>query len=413
VRSCATILHEARQQLLKKDISAEECGRLLNLLGLLISGMGDTAIQDGDFSSSLLEGILQNSNLIALIERQAVELEALKHIMRNLTTTLDLQVVLDQVVREAMYLIKDSREVRIYLYEDASLVFGAALDENGAKNKQVSIPRPLGLSYSVARQKQMIVVEDMETHVLFVNSPKVSKGSIIGMPLIVEERVVGVMNLMRNHKGKFTQSQIQLLTLLADQTAIAIHNAHLHQVLNWQARSDAVTQLPNRRALDERLDEAIHHSNFSGRPFSVVMMDLDGFKTINDTFGHDVGDDVLRQIANSLKASLRSTDFLARYGGDEMTLILTNTNLSQAGEVTQKILNRLKNFHIHLPNGQTTRLGISGGIALYPKHAKTAPALLRAADEALYRAKKNARGTFVAAPSQTGQLFVPQESAFS
>jgi len=212
------------------------------------------------------------------------------------------------------------------------------------------------------------------------------------------------MNLVRSRKGEFTQPEIRLLTLLADQAAIAINNAHLHQVVSQQARSDTVTRLPNRRALDERLDEAIHQANRSRHPFSVVIMDVDGFKSINDSFGHDVGDDVLRQIADSLKNSLRVTDFLARYGGDEMSLVLPNTDLVQAGIVTGKIQNQLWRLRIRIPNKRTTRLSVSGGIAIYPNHALTAPGLLRAADEALYQAKKRARGTFLEAPNRTGEL---------
>ena len=101
------------------------------------------------------------------------------------------------------------------------------------------------------------------------------------------------------------------------------------------------------------------------------MMDLDEFKIINDTFGHDIGDDVLRQIANTLKKTLRTSDFLARYGGDEMTLVLSDTELSQACIVTQKIQDQLLNLSIQLPGGQVTRLSVSGGIVVYPSHADT------------------------------------------
>jgi diguanylate cyclase (GGDEF)-like protein len=127
------------------------------------------------------------------------------------------------------------------------------------------------------------------------------------------------------------------------------------------------------------------------------MMDLDGFKIINDTYGHKIGDEVLQQVANSMEKSLRSTDFLARYGGDEWTLVLTETNLTQAQVVIQKIQNGLRNNPVHLPDGKTTTIGVSGGVALYPVHADTAPGLIRAADEALYRAKKNSRGKFLVA----------------
>lgn len=397
MRSSDTILREARQELLKREVPAEERERLLHLLSLLITSIGDTTVLNEDFSAVLMELVLNNGNLATIVGHQAAELDALKHITRNLTSTLELQVVLNQVVQEAMYLIKNSDEAHIHLYQDGDLVFGASLDVNGMMNQQVSKPIPDGLSQSVVHKKQTIVVEDMEANDLFADEIKKWKGSIIGIPLMKGERVVGTMNLVRSCKGEFSQPEIRLLAMLADQAAIAINNAHLHQAVNRQARSDTVTRLPNRRALDERLDMIIRRSNRSGYPFTVVMMDLDGFKIINDEFGHDTGDDVLRQVAEALKKSLRATDFLARYGGDEMTLVLSDTNLTQAGIVANKIKNHLKSFRISLPNGKTTKLSVSGGIAAFPRHADTAPGLLRAADEALYRAKQHARGTFLTA----------------
>lgn len=359
--------------------------------------MDDTMIQDETFSMHLVDVLADKGNLLMLIQRQAAELDALKRITLNLTSSLDLQAVLDGVVKEAMQLVKDAQDAHIYLFQEEKLVFGASLNKDGEKNVQFSETRPDGLIGTVAREKKTIIVEDMMNHPLYKGVPKTWRGSIVGIPLNMGSRVVGVMNLARTSPGEFNQSEIRLLTLLADQAAIAIVNAHLHAAVGHQARSDVLTKLPNRRALDERLDKAITQSIYSGNPFSVVMMDLDGFKIINDTYGHEVGDEVLRQVATSMEKSLRSTDFLARYGGDEWTLVLTETNLTQAQVVIQKIQNGLRNNPIHLPDGKITYIGISGGVALYPLHADTAPGLIRAADEALYRAKKSSRGQFLVA----------------
>ena len=107
-----------------------------------------------------MEMVINNGNMATIVGRQAAELDALKHITRNLTSTLELQVVLNQVVQEAMYLIKNSDEALIHLYEDGKLVFGASLDVNGMMNQQVSKSIPDGLSLSVVQQKQTIVIED-------------------------------------------------------------------------------------------------------------------------------------------------------------------------------------------------------------------------------------------------------------
>jgi diguanylate cyclase (GGDEF)-like protein len=407
LKSQPEVLREAHQRLQQSDLPVDEQGRILDMIASLISSMDNATIQDSNFLTLLIETFADHGNLLMIIERQAAELDALKRITFNLTSNLDLKCVLDAVVSEALHLVKDADEAHIHLYDKDKLIFGASLDQNGVKDRQMSIPRPDGLTRTVALKKQMTIIEDMSNHPLYVNAPKPRNGSIIGIPLIMDSEVVGVMNLVRSHKGEFSLSEIRLLTLLADQAALAIKNAHLHQAVTEQARQDVLTSLPNRRALDERLDESISQSRLTGRPFSVVMMDLDGFKNINDTYGHETGDSVLKQVAACLFRNLRSSDFLARYGGDEMTLVLPDTDLPQAGFVSQKLLDSLRALNIRLPNGETTNIGVSGGIALFPRHAETAPGLLRAADEALYNAKKHARGTFQPARNQTGTLSGP------
>jgi two-component system, cell cycle response regulator len=397
LKSHTGILREARHRLEQNAIPIDAQERLIELLNLLLTIMDDSILQDGSIATRLVEVLADKGNLLLLMQRQAAELDALKRITLNLTSSLDLQSVLDGVVQEAMHLVKDAHDAHIYLFQEEKLVFGAALNDKGEKNIQFSVPRLDGLTGTVAREKKIIIVEDMTNHPLYEDVPNSWLGSIIGIPLQMSTRVIGVMNLARTIPGEFNQSEIRLLTLLADQAAIAIINARLHEAVSHQARSDMLTSLPNRRALDERLDKAIINSTYSGNPFCVVMMDLDGFKVINDSYGHEVGDDVLRQVAILMEKSLRSTDFLARYGGDEWTLILSETNLTQAQVVIQKIQNGIRNNPIHLPDGKTILIGITGGIALYPEHADTAPGLIRASDEALYRAKKSCRGQFLVA----------------
>ncbi len=345
----------------------------------------------------LVEVFSKNGKLLSIIQQQAAELDALKRIALNLTSSLEVQVVLESVVKEAMRLVEDAEDAHIYLYQDGKISFGASLAADGRKNEQFAEPRPHGLTYKVAQTGQLIVVEDMTNHPLFQDAPSAWDGSIIGIPIRMGQRVLGVMNLARRQAGPFERSQIRLLSLLADQAAIAIINARLHQAVSRQAHSDTLTGLPNRRALDEYLDRQLKHCAANGGHFCVVMMDLDGFKQINDTCGHDVGDAVLRRVAESLPQALRSSDFLARYGGDEMTLVLPETDLLQAQSVVQKIRAMMTKLDLYVGTGHRVHLGISGGIAEYPRHGRTSAALLRASDEALYQAKREGGGRFVPA----------------
>jgi len=309
--------------------------------------------------------------------------------------------VLDTVVSEALRLIKNADDVNIFLYNDGKITFGAALDSSGEKNHEYAKPRPNGLTATVARQKKMIMVEDFKTHPLFINSSRNWNGSIIGIPLIVGSRVEGVMNLARTTEGGFSKDEIRLLSMLADQAAVAIFNAGMHEHANQEARLDSLTGLPNRRALDERLEAEVKRASRSGTSLAVVMMDLDGFKAINDTYGHVVGDHVLCQAFEPLSDTLRTTDFLARYGGDELTLVLPDTDLVSARLVAEKIQEKLRSIKIETPDEKPPQLDFSGGIAIYPQHGLFASDLLRASDEALYRAKRRQRGNFLVANDPT------------
>jgi diguanylate cyclase (GGDEF)-like protein len=397
------ILAEARQKLDDLKISPSERDSLLKLIGILAASVEKYDVNDLE-TNSLVETVVNNQALLFMLKRQTEELDALKKLSINLTSSLDLPDVLDALVSEGMQLIPNARDVHIFLYKNESLSFGASLDLDGKKNVTWAKPRTTGLTSTVARKGETIIVEDMQDHHLFTNVPKSWTGSIIGIPLKVGDTVVGVMNMARSKTGGFSGSELRLLSLLADQAAVAISNASLHQMISRQAYSDTLTGLPNRRALDERLEEEVHSARRNNYSFAVVMMDLDGFKDVNDTYGHSTGDDVLRQVFKQMARGVRNTDFLARYGGDELTLILTQSDIASAKVVTQKIIEGMTKFKFTMPDKVKLKLGISGGMALFPLHARNGPDLLRAADAALYQAKKHNRGTFQMARGVTGPI---------
>ena len=403
------ILEDARRSLEKFGLegnASEEVAALLEVLLAAVqkhaSEIGDT----GDFSRALAANLVSSHSLLRLLKQQSAELDALRKLSLNLTSSLDMPTVLDAIAHEAMRLMQNARAVHIYLYRNGLLHFGAALQSDG-NNRPIAQPRKDGLTYSVAREGRIIVAEDIKTHPLFHNAPTDWSGSIISIPLKMGDNVLGVMNLSRSNTGGFSESETRLLGLLADQAAVAISNASLHQIISHKAYSDTVTGLPNRRALDERIERELLNARRTDQPFCLLMMDLDGFKNVNDTYGHGVGDQVLRVFFSYMGQGLRSSDFLARYGGDELTLIMSNTNLQAAQLVTEKLNEKVQKFFFPAPNGGKIRLGLSGGLAIYPTHGRTGAELLRAADEALYRAKRYHRGGFLVAKVGTGPLNTP------
>ncbi|MBM3124807.1 MAG: sensor domain-containing diguanylate cyclase [Chloroflexi bacterium] len=395
--------------IIEKDstIPREEKEGILKLIEAMMEAIDSTSgtRRKDDPVMTFTQEIISKHSLMTLVKRQADELDALKRLGLNLTSSLDLQTVLDAVVTEAMHLVKHARAAHIYLYHNDVLEFGASLNAEGVRNKPLSNPRPTGLTYSVATKGETMIIGDISSHPLYTGTPRSWHGSIIAIPLKFSTSTVGVMNLSRSITGNFTRAEIRLLGLLADQAAVAISNASLHKQVMEQANTDLVTGLANRRALDERLQEEIRFAKQAGSHFSVVMMDLDGFKAVNDTHGHGVGDEILHDAFNYLARNMRSTDFLARYGGDELTLIMRESGIEAAKIVTQKIINLISEFSFKIPDSdETIRLGLTAGIATYPIHSKTAGDLLRAADSALYDAKKHRRGRYIVAPNPTGPL---------
>ena len=388
----------------EQNVSELDRNTLVKLLDILTLAVEQHLPEEADQIPNLCEQLVNNHAILSLLMQQADELDTLKKLSIHLTSSLDLPDVLDAVATEAMRLIDNARDANIFLYKGFKLTFGAALNSDGIRNKPWSVPRSNGLTYTVARGGEMVIVEDMRNHPLYRTAPSDWIGSIIGLPLKVGETVVGVMNLSRKTVGGFSQSELRLLSLLSDQAAVAISNASLHQLISRQAYSDTLTGLPNRRALDERLEEEVLAARRSGYSFAVIMMDLDGFKEVNDTYGHGTGDNVLRTVFNQMARGVRNTDFLARYGGDELTLILSQTEISSAQIVSEKILEGMHKIKFSLPDGSRLKLGISGGIAIFPVHARNGSDLLRAADAALYQAKKHHRGTFQTARGITGML---------
>ena len=388
------------------SISPEEKKAILKLIQVLVEAREratDQPASDED-AKSITQEVISKHSLMATVKHQADELDALKRISLNLISNLDLQKALEAMATECMGLIKHARAVNIYLNQRGTLEFGTSLNDSGVRNKPYGAPRKDGLTHSVLKSGKQIIIEDMSKHPLYNTAPSEWHGSIIGTPLKFKDEILGVLNISRKEVGRFSRSELRLISLLADQAAVAIFNASLYKRLTQMANTDSVTGLPNRRALDERLQEEWRIADQTKSSFAVVMMDLDGFKAVNDTFGHNVGDELLYSLFNFLAQKMRNSDFLARYGGDELTLVMRNTDTEAAQAVTQKVIDLMKEYHFAFPKGKEMNLGITAGIAVYPAHAQNPSDMLRAADSALYHAKKYNRGQFVIAKGVTGHL---------
>lgn len=194
-----------------------------------------------------------------------------------------------------------------------------------------------------------------------------------------------------------SEDEIRVAEALAGYAAVILENAHAHLALAQQALYDELTELPNRRLFQDRLEQAILAANRDGRPIALLLMDLDRFKEVNDTLGHQAGDVLLSEIARRLRDALRSSDTVARLGGDEFAVILTHMRDSAGATVAaNKLLAAIAQpFAVR---GQTLQVAGSIGIALGPEHGEDPETLLRHADVAMYVAKRTGGGSTAYAP---------------
>jgi len=216
-------------------------------------------------------------------------------------------------------------------------------------------------------------------------------GRTLVVPLEVEgEGVLGLLHLSGVPSG-LRHDDRDALAILATQAAIALQNARLHERALAQASEDGLTGLINHRAFQTRLEGEVARTRRSGRPLCLMMIDLDDFRAVNNTYGHQAGDATLQAIAAAIRSSVRASDVAARYGGDEFAVILPETDIEEALDLAHRVLSALAAFQV-LDSGVTIRTAASLGVAALPLHADTREELVRAADRAAYAAKRAGKG---------------------
>ncbi len=227
--------------------------------------------------------------------------------------------------------------------------------------------------------------------------------SALSHPLRADEghvAISGVVSVARRGRA-FGDTERDLFHYLAAQAAVSIENVGLHETVERQAVTDDLTGLSNRRRFEEVVGSEVERAKRFGQPLGLVLLDLDDFKTVNDTFGHQQGDVVLREVARVLRETSREIDEPARYGGEELAVVLPGTDLAGAYNFAERVRAGIGALELPLLDGDgTLKLTASCGVATLPSSAADLAELVAAADEALYRAKRAGKNrTMRAEPS--------------
>ena len=223
------------------------------------------------------------------------------------------------------------------------------------------------------------------------------------LPLVAKGTAIGLVELTSATQKTFDATRLELARTMANEAAMALENARLYEDARKLADRDQLTGFFNHRYLHERLGEEVVRSQRSKTPLSVLMIDLDGFKLVNDTFGHLFGDRVLAWLAEQLRTTLRASDIPARYGGDEFAIILPDTDRDDAWQAAQRILAALAEHGYQSPDRSPVSVGCSIGVAAYPADGRTAQDLIARADAAMYRAKGSGGSAAELAAQRGGQ----------
>lgn len=217
----------------------------------------------------------------------------------------------------------------------------------------------------------------------------------LAIPLHFQDQILGLIYALNPTSAPpFTQDDRDLLETLASQAAIAIENARLFEEVEWQATRDGLTGVYTRRHFFELGEKSLQHARHAGQPVCAIMLDIDHFKRINDTYGHAAGDQVLQLVAASCLRRIRSSDILGRYGGEEFALLLPDTDLEAVRHIAERLRQHLAQL-APLVEGERIKITASFGVAPLCEDMGDLSALLNAADQALYQAKASGRNRVV------------------
>ncbi len=324
---------------------------------------------------------IENARLFVEEQKKSRQLTLLNNISSHAITTLNPEEMLAKIAAEIENgLIYDHIGIAILDYSTKELVIQA---ESGSRRDAVGrrILLGEGLVGQVARSGQMAMVNEVSS-----TTPRMvldSSISAIALPVTYAEQLLGVLYVESSEKCDFNEQEVLLLRTLADLFAGALHNALTFQKAQEQAITDGLTGVKTHRFLMEALSSEWKRSTRANRPFSLVLMDLDRFKFVNDFYGHLEGDVVLQRVGHILEQNCRRSDVVARYGGDEFVILMPETTVEQARQLASK----LRGWVASDPLLRDKNITASFGIAGFPVHGSTPQELIQVADSSMYLSK--------------------------
>jgi diguanylate cyclase (GGDEF)-like protein len=323
----------------------------------------------------------------------AKRLAILTDIVKTANSILEPRKVIELIMGKIQQLIPSEAWSMLMVDEERQeLTFELALGEKAKDVSSFRVKIGEGVAGWVAETGKPTIVNDAARDPRFSgkfdSKTRFQTRSILCAPLISRGRTIGVVEIINRQGGRFTQADLEILLTLVEPCAIAIENAILFQKTEQLTITDDLTRLFNSRYLNVYIGREIKRCKRHGIPLSVIFLDLDGFKKINDQYGHLAGSRTLAEVGGILAQAVRESDILARYGGDEFVVVLPETPPSGAMVIAERIRRAIEIHSFLEAQGLQAHISASFGISSYPDHALTPEGLIQKADQAMYRVKE-------------------------
>ncbi len=335
--------------------------------------------------------------LLELLERRNEELQILVEIGKALTSSLDRQEILNVIMEKVSLLLKPRTWSLLLVEEETGeLSFQIAVSPVADRLKGIRLRMGQGIAGWVALHGEPLLIPDVRHDPRFARQVDEAidfdTRSIVCVPVKSKDRILGVVELVNSlEDGDFSEADLKILSTIADYAAIAIENAHYVHKVRELVITDDLTGLFNARHLHELLEYEVERARRYGTDLSLVFIDLDHFKNVNDTYGHLVGSRLLAEVGHVIRHHIRKVDMAARYGGDEFVIVLPNTSKAGALTVISKLRQKMKAQDFLAGEGCRIRVTASFGIASFPDDAQNKHDLIRLADRAMYDVKETTR----------------------
>ncbi|NOQ21485.1 MAG: diguanylate cyclase [Candidatus Aegiribacteria sp.] len=346
------------------------------------------------------------------LRKKNEELETISVIGRELNSTQDLDRICKEVVKAlqrffpsdavAVILAEGSRENLVP--DSVKIAATAGYDrETDPEGLVIKISKPaaiddtmpqgtlsMGTVASCIYTRKSINIKQIPENIRYIENPAGIR-SELAVPMIVQDRVVGAVDIQSSVPARFTSESENTIVALANHAATAVENAILHSRILSLARKDKLTGLGNLRFFEEKLEDEFMRTDRSNFPFSLIMMDIDDFKNYNDSWGHPMGNTLLKTVVKAMNSAIREVDVLIRYGGEEFVCILPFTGEQEAAEIAERIRKRVLESSYVIPHSEQQPLGkvsISLGVSTYLTDVGDRNLLLKYADQRMYMAKR-------------------------